>query len=168
MVIHDKHVSGGICNILLFTMPTSSKDCLWKKCFISSSSRQFEFDCYSFFPFLLRMCYFYRTVSKHGSLILCMYVFTEITFLPQKAWVVSSAIYAETLFDVLHTACTPNYAMLCIRRGATGPEWQYQSLSPSSPLSFLFFLQWWYLRWAPVHWITMPARLRCLPVKNAK
>lgn len=68
-----------------------------------------------------------------------MYVLTEITFLPQKAWVVSSATCAEALFAVLHTTCRPNYAMPCSCRGATRPEWQ-RALPITVPLIEPFFL----------------------------
>lgn len=68
-----------------------------------------------------------------------MYVLTEITFLPQKAWVVSSVACAEALFAVLHTTCRPNYAMPRSCRRATRPEWQ-QGLLIVLPLIKPFFL----------------------------
>lgn len=70
-----------------------------------------------------------------------MYVLAEIASLPQKAWVVSLATCAGALFALLHTACRPNYATLCISRGATRPEWQQAlpiTLPLISPFSLIF------------------------------
>ncbi len=65
-----------------------------------------------------------------------MYVLTEITSLPQKAWVVSSATCAEALFAVLHTACRP-ITQPCA--SAVGPPGQNGSQLPITlPLIFPF------------------------------
>lgn len=78
-------------------------------------------------------------MSKHGHLILCMYVLAEITFFPQKAWVVSSATCTEGLFAAPHTVCRPSYATLCLSRGATRCEWQ-GALPITLPLILPLFL----------------------------
>lgn len=68
-----------------------------------------------------------------------MYVLAEITFFPQKAWVVSSATCTEGLFAAPHTVCRPSYATLCLSRGATRCEWQ-GALPITLPLILPLFL----------------------------
>lgn len=56
-----------------------------------------------------------------------MHVRSEITSLPQKAWVVSSSPCAEALFALLHTACRP-ITQCCA--SAAGPPGQKGSQLP--------------------------------------
>lgn len=133
------------CIVLLFTMPPISvlrtvfgRNVLSPPPHASLNLTGTVFFFFFFFSIknVLFLAHCVKTWPSHP-----VYVCAHWNNLRSPEGLVSSATCTETLFAVLHTACIPNYAMLCISRGATRPEWQPAlpiTLPLISPFSHFF------------------------------